>query len=116
MKKLSISLQAMYESCDRRTLYVTINNAENPVYDNVPCYSGRSLRDALQQAFQLADFFDVERPTTDHLVSDKLFSNLELEEALDDVNTMVDMLKRNNEYRAKKKKEREAKALSESQQ
>lgn len=112
MKKLSVSINAMYESCDRITLYVSIHDADSPVYDKVPCYSGRVLRDALQQVFQLADFFEIERPNTDHLISENLYSEKELADALDDVNFMVDTLARNREFQKTKKAERDAKQLT----
>lgn len=102
MKNVAITIKALYESCDRITLYVAIVDADSPIFDTVPCYSGRNLRDALQQMFQLADFFNVERPNTDHLIAEKLYSALELEEALNDVEDMVNMLSRNRKFQKEK--------------
>ena len=108
MRNVSVTIKALYESCDRITLYVAIVDADSPIFDSVPCYSGRNLRDALQQMFQLADFFQVERPNTDHLIAENLYSKTELEDALKDVELMVNMLKRNRDFQKEKFEKRNA--------
>lgn len=94
MRKVSISIKALYESCDRRTLYVSIHDAEMPNIYEVPCYAGHSVRDAIQQAFDLTDFYDLPRPNLDNLISEKLYSAEYVAEAIKDVERICDMRKK----------------------
>lgn len=112
MKNLSVSIKGTYESCERRRLFVYLENADMPNIDNVPCYAGEHLRDAIQQVFQLADFFELERPNLDHLISDRLFSKEEINSAIEDVKGMIKMFERNKQMRIEMKKEKENKTQS----
>lgn len=105
-KNISISIEGMYESCDRRTLYVTIHNADDPHADSVPCYSGQHLCDAINQAFQLADFFGLEHPSVDHLISDKLFTKEVVESAVEDVVFLLDRRIELKHFMAEKKRKK----------
>ncbi len=111
-KNISISIEGMYESCDRRTLYVSIHNADDPHADYVPCYSGQHLCDAINQAFELAEFFGLERPSVDHLISDQLFTKDAVENAVKDVTFLLDRRSELKQFmKDKKRKKQQTKTI-----
>lgn len=107
-RNIAVSIQGTYESCDRRTLYVYIQDADAPHDNFVPCYSGQHLCDAITQLYELADFFGIERPSVQHLVSDTLFSQETIDESLNDVVYLLDKRIQLKAFVAEKKRKKAA--------